>query len=72
VARTSVVEQHAPHHLRGNGEELRAAFPARMLITQAQPRFMYERGGLESVSLVLAPQGERGLTAKLRVDEPDE
>src|SRR3979409_1468482 len=68
-----MVQQHAPHHLRGDGEELRATLPARiLLIGETQPRLVHERGRLEGVSLALAPQHELRLTPKLRVNEPDE
>jgi hypothetical protein len=43
-----------------------------MLIAETQPRLVHERGRLEGVSLVLAPQHELRLTAKLRVHEPHE
>ena len=73
VARARVIQQHAPHHLRGDGKELRATLPARiLLIGETQPRLMHERGRLKRVSRVLAPQHELRLAAKLRVHEPDE
>ena len=73
AARARVVQQHAPHHLRGDGEELRAALPARVvLVAEPQPRLVHERGGLEGVSLALAAQRELRLPAKLRVHEPHE
>jgi hypothetical protein len=57
VARTRVVEQHAPHHLRGNRKELRAALPTRsVLIAEPQPSLVHQGCGLEGVTLVLALQ----------------
>jgi hypothetical protein len=73
MACAGVVQQHTPHHLRGNSEELRSAFPARiMLIAETQPRLVHERGRLEGVPLVLTPHDELCLTSKLRVHELDE
>ena len=73
MARPRVVDEHAPHHLRGDGEELCAALPARVvLVVEPQPRLVHERCRLEGVPLALAPEREPRLPAKLRVDEPDE
>ena len=73
MARAGVVEQDAPHHLRGDGEELRPTLPARVvLITETQPCFVHERGWLEGVALALVPQRELRLTTKLGIHEANE
>ena len=60
AARARVIDEHAPHHLRGDGEELRAALPARVVLAvEPQPRLVHERGGLEGVPLALAAQRAR-------------
>jgi hypothetical protein len=73
VTGAGVVEQYAPHHLRGNREKLGATLPARlMLVAEPEPRFMDERRGLQSVAVSLTPQGELRLAPQLGVYEADE
>ena len=73
AASARVIDEHAPHHLRGDGEELGAALPARVVLAvEPEPRLVHERGGLEGVALALAAQRARRLPAQLRVDERHE
>ncbi len=73
AARARMVHEHATHHLRGDGEELGAALPARVVLAiEAQPGLVHERRGLERVALALAAQGARRLPAKLRVHQRHE
>jgi hypothetical protein len=73
MACAGVVEQDASHHLRGDGEELRPTFPARVvLIAETQPRLVYERGWLERMALALVPERELCLTTKLGIHQANE
>jgi len=55
--RPGVVNQNAPHRLRGDSEKMRAALPAdRALVDKLEEGFVYKRGGLQRVVAPLAPQ----------------
>src|SRR5687768_15699877 len=63
-----MVEQHAAQHLCGDGEELNAALPPRiMLVAETEPRLVHESGGLERMSGLFATQRDLRLTPELRV-----
>jgi hypothetical protein len=50
-----MVHQNAPHHLRGDAEELRPVLPAHSPLTdQPEVRLMDERGALERMAGRLA------------------
>lgn len=64
------VDQDAPHHLRRDGEELRAILPGcPALIDEPDVCLVHERRRLECVARPLAPQLCRGATSKLAIDE---
>jgi cytochrome c peroxidase len=52
-----VVDQDAPHHGRGHGQEMAAVLPLRAcLLAHAEPGLVGERRGRQRVAQVLAPQ----------------
>ena len=50
AAGARVVNKYAPHHLRGNGEEVGLALPVHgVLIYEPYVCFVYQSGGLEGM-----------------------
>ena len=66
MAPACMVHENAPHDLRGDGKELRAALPSRVVLrVEAEPGFVHKRGGLQRMSFLLAAQRESRLPAQL-------
>ena len=60
-----VVDQDAPHHLRGDAEELRATLPGDAILScQPEVRFVDQCGGLQRVI--------RPFAAKIRPRSPSQ
>jgi hypothetical protein len=73
VTGSRVIDEHTPHHPRGNGKELSATLPRRVVLTvETQPRLVHERGGLECVTSAFAAQGAAGLAAQFLIDDSRE
>ena len=65
-----MIDEHAAHHLCGNGEELRATLPSRAVLSvQTQPGLMNERGRLQGVPLPFLSQRVARLSPQLGIDE---
>jgi hypothetical protein len=68
-----VLEQHAPHRGRGDGEEVTLALPRLLaLVDHAQPRLVHERGRLQRVRAALPLEMARGEPAQLSLHGGDE
>ena len=67
---TRVVHQDAPHHLRGDAEELRATLPGdAILACQPEVRLVHQCGGLQRVVWPFAAKVRRGSPPQFTVDE---
>ena len=68
-----MVHEYATHHLRGDGEELRAALPAGIVLgVESQPCLVHKRCGLECLPFALVAQRAARLSPQLRIHEPSE
>jgi len=68
-----VVDQDAPHHLRGDAEELRAALPGDAILPdQPEVRFVDQCGGLQRVVRPLAAEVRHGAPSQFPVDEREQ
>ena len=68
-----VVDQDAPHHLRGDAEELRATLPGDAILScQPEVRFVDQRGGLQRVVRPFAAKVRRGSPSQFTVDEREQ
>jgi hypothetical protein len=64
------IDEHAAHHPRGDGQELRPVLPVHApLIDEAHVGFVHERGGLQRMSGPLPPQVRGGAAAQLGIDQ---
>ena len=73
VAAAGMVHQDAPHHLRGDGEELAPVLPGgRALAEQAEVGLVHEGRGLQRVARPLATQAVRRPPPQLLVDQRKE
>src|SRR5262249_20858174 len=70
LSRAGAIDENAPHHLRRDGEELRAVLPLRApLIDETQIRLVHERGWLQRVALPLSTKVRGSTVPQLFVDE---
>jgi hypothetical protein len=68
-----VVDEHAPHHLGGDAEELGTVTPLHApLIDQSQVGFVYQRRRLQRVLVPLVPHRAGCLPVQLLVDGRDQ
>ena len=66
-------DKNAAHRFRRGRKELRAPCPASLLFSgQAQPGFMNQRGGLESLAGALARHLVRGQLAQFLINEREQ
>jgi hypothetical protein len=64
------IDQYAPHHLRGETEELRPILPDRpLLVDQSEIRLMHQLGWLERCLRGFAPQTVGGAKPKLTINQ---
>src|SRR5439155_17233695 len=67
---TGVLDEDAPHRLRRRREKMAAAIPFLILISgETQPRFMYERRGLQGVTRLLVGHLVRRELAQFAIDK---
>jgi hypothetical protein len=67
---TRVVDQDAPHHLRGDAEELRAALPGDAVLTgESEVRFVDQRGGLQRMVRPFMAKVRRGSPSQFTIDQ---
>jgi hypothetical protein len=72
VPRAGVINQHPPHNLGGDSEEVRAVLPLHVLPDEAEEGFVNEVGGLERVAGPLPPELAASNQPQLAVDEREE
>lgn len=65
-----MIDEDGAHDPRSDGEKMRAILPvlARLLLRQADIRLIDQRGGLQRVTLALAPELSRRDAAQLGID----
>ena len=70
AARARVIDEHPPHHLRGDAKKVRAVLPGDALLPdQLEVDLVHERGRLKGVSGGFVTQEARGLLSQLAIDE---
>ncbi len=67
-----VIHEDAPHHLRGDGEEVGASAPPNLLIDQADVCLVNDGGALEGMTCAFAPHIVSCEPAQLAVDHGSE
>jgi hypothetical protein len=70
---SGIINEDAPHGLRGGGEEVRAIIPGGLIVTpQSQPRLVHQRSGLQGLPGIFARHFLRGKFAQLLINQGQE